>query len=99
MFWADIAAAPIVVPAVFFLWKYASITITADQSSTTVDLGIPFMLGFAIHRTIGILDFIKKNILPDPDLRSTAAKPAQSQGAASAGSAARVTVPSLVQSH
>lgn len=67
MFGAEVLMAPIVVPVVFFLFNLSSISEFApSQSSITMNIGVAFVLGFAIRRTIGILDLIKKRILPDP---------------------------------
>lgn len=67
MFGAELLMAPIVVPVVFFLFAMTNITtFTPSESSITVNIGVAFILGFAIRRTIGLIDVIKKRLLPDP---------------------------------
>lgn len=61
MCWAELLIAPIVVPVVFFLFAMTGITdFVPSQASVTVNIGVAFILGFAIRRTIGLLDIIKK---------------------------------------
>lgn len=67
MFWAELLIAPIVVPVVFFLFAMTGITdFVPTQASVTVNIGVAFIFGFAIRRTIGLLDIIKKRFFPDP---------------------------------
>ena len=68
MFWTEIVIAPLIVLVVFFLFTYTGITnIELSEVSMTVYLGFAFILGFAIRRTVGLLDIIKKRFLPDPE--------------------------------
>lgn len=67
MFWAEILMAPIVVPVVFFLFAMTGITdFVPSENSVTVNIGVAFIFGFAIRRTIGFIDLIKKRFFPDP---------------------------------
>ena len=67
MFWTEIVIAPPVVLVIFFLFELAGITgISPSESSLTGNVGFAFVFGFAIRRTIGLLDAIKKRILPEP---------------------------------
>lgn len=67
MFVAEILIAPIVVSVVFFLFTMTGITdFTPSQASVTTNIGVAFIFGFAIRRTIGLLDLIKKRFFPDP---------------------------------
>lgn len=67
MFWAELFISPIVVLVVFFLFAFTGITAFApSETSLTVSIGFAFILGFAIRRTIGLLDTLKKRIFPDP---------------------------------
>lgn len=67
MFWAEIFIAPLVVLVVFFLFAFTGITAFApNEASITVCIGFAFVLGFAVRRTIGFLDALKKRIFPDP---------------------------------
>ena len=67
MFWAELLMAPIVVPVVFFLFNLSGISeFSPSQSSITTTIGVAFIFGFAIRRTIGVLDLIKKRFFPDP---------------------------------
>jgi len=67
MFWAELLIAPIVVPVVFFLFAFTDITsFVPSEASLTVNIGIAFIFGFAIRRTVGLLDIIKKRFFPDP---------------------------------
>jgi hypothetical protein len=67
MFWAELAIAPIVVPVVFFLFAFTDITsFVPSEVSLTVNVGIAFIFGFAIRRTVGLLDILKKRFFPDP---------------------------------
>jgi hypothetical protein len=60
MFWTEVCIAPLVVIVVFFLFSYTGITaIQLSEVSIIVTLGVAFILGFAIRRTIGFLDIIK----------------------------------------
>src|SRR5262249_9217432 len=74
MFWTEIWITPLVVTVIFFLFSYTGITaIQPSATSITTELGLAFILGFAIRRTIGFLDIIKKRLFPDPE---PAGKPA-----------------------
>lgn len=67
MFWAELLMAPIVVPVVFFLFSLSGISeLSPSESSITTNIGVAFIFGFAIRRTIGVLDLIKKRFFPDP---------------------------------
>ena len=67
MFLAEAAIAPVVVLVIFFLFTLTGITgISPTETSLAGQLGFAFMFGFAIRRTIGLLDTIKKKIFPDP---------------------------------
>jgi hypothetical protein len=67
MFWAELFIAPIVVLVVFFLFTFTGITsFTPSETSLTVSIGFAFILGFAVRRTIGLLDTLKKRIFPEP---------------------------------
>ena len=64
---AEALMAPVVACVIFFLLEKTGITeISAAGESTFVVLGFAFVLGYAIRRTVGILDNIKKRLLPDP---------------------------------
>lgn len=72
MFWTEVFIAPIVVLAIFFLFDLTGITgISPQESSITGIAGFAFVFGFAIRRTIGLLDTVKKRIFPDPAPAST----------------------------
>lgn len=59
--------APVVACVIFFLFSKTGITeISPSGESVLVVLGVAFILGYAIRRTIGILDNLKKRILPEP---------------------------------
>lgn len=67
MFWAELLMAPVVVPVIFFLFTLSGMSeFIPSQSSITMNIGVAFIFGFAIRRTIGILDIIKKRFFPDP---------------------------------
>lgn len=67
MFWAEILIAPIVVLVVFFLFALTGITdFVPSEASLTINIGVAFIFGFAIRRTVGLLDLIKKRFFPDP---------------------------------
>ena len=67
MFWAELFISPIVVLVVFFLFAFTGVTNFApSEASLTVNIGFAFILGFAVRRTIGLLDVLKKRIFPDP---------------------------------
>ena len=67
MFWAELLMAPVVVPVIFFLFTLSGMAeFIPSQSSITMNIGVAFIFGFAIRRTIGILDIIKKRFFPDP---------------------------------
>lgn len=64
---AEALAAPVVACVVFFLVnKTGIIDVSPSSESVLVVLGVAFILGYAIRRTIGILDSLKTRILPDP---------------------------------
>lgn len=72
MLWTEIIIAPLVVLVVFFLFHLTGITdFIPNEASLTVNLGIAFIFGFAIRRTVGLLDIIKKRFFPDPSPGST----------------------------
>jgi hypothetical protein len=63
----EIVITPLVVITIFFLFSLAGITdFKPSESSSSMILGISFILGFSIRRTMGLLDNIKKRLLPDP---------------------------------
>jgi hypothetical protein len=67
MFWAEVFIAPIVVLAIFFLFSFTGITgISLQETSITGIVGLAFIFGFAIRRTLGLFDTIKKRVFPDP---------------------------------
>lgn len=67
MFVAECLIAPIAVTVVFFLFPFTDITsFVPSEASLTVNLGVAFILGFAIRRTMGLLDHIKKRFFPEP---------------------------------
>ncbi len=67
MILTEIVITPYTVITIFFLFSFAGITsFVPTESSIYQTLGIAFILGFAIRRTAGLLDTIKKRILPDP---------------------------------
>ena len=67
MFWTEIVIAPVVVLVIFFLFTLTGITgISPSETSLPGNIGFAFIFGFAIRRTLGLLDTIKKRILPDP---------------------------------
>src|SRR5262249_28329612 len=78
-FWTEIAIAPIVIPVVFFLFAFVSLS-DPSKASSTVRLGIAFLLGFSIRRTVGLLDLAKKKILPDPNTSPSNVKAIPSPG-------------------
>ncbi len=64
---AEILMAPLVVCVIFFMFGMTDITsISLTNDSFFVILGFSFILGYAIRRTVGILDNLKKRLLPDP---------------------------------
>jgi hypothetical protein len=67
MFYVEAAIAPVVIPVIFFLLGLAGLTpMSPTETSLAGQLGVAFVLGFAIRRTLGLLDTIKKKLLPDP---------------------------------
>jgi len=72
MFWAELLIAPVVVPVAFFLFGMTGVTadFVPSEASVTVNIGVAFIFGFAIRRTVGLLDNIKKRFFPDPSTRS-----------------------------
>jgi hypothetical protein len=67
MFVTEILITPWVVTVVFFLFDLTGITsLNPNESNTLTTLGFSFILGFSIRRTVGLLDLIKKKILPHP---------------------------------
>jgi len=67
MFWTELLIAPIVVPVVFFLFAFTDITgFIPSEASLTVQIGVAFIFGFAIRRTMGLLDTIKNRFFPTP---------------------------------
>jgi hypothetical protein len=72
MLWAEVLIAPTVVLVVFFLFHFTGIKdFVPNESSLTVNMGIAFIFGFAIRRTVGLLDLVKKRFFPDPAPGST----------------------------
>ena len=67
MFFTEILITPWVVTVVFFLIDFTGMTsLKPNESSIFTTLGFSFILGFSIRRTVGLLDLIKKKILPHP---------------------------------
>jgi hypothetical protein len=67
MFWTEVLITPLVVTVVFFLFTYTGITVfQPSEVSMTVNVGFAFIFGFAIRRTVGFLDIIKKRFFPEP---------------------------------
>ncbi len=67
MILTEIIITPPVVLMIFFLFPITGLTnIIPSESSIHMSIGIAFVLGFAIRRTVGLLDTIKRRILPDP---------------------------------
>lgn len=63
----EIVITPLTVLTIFFLFAFTGITgFTPTESSIYATLGISFILGFAIRRTTGFLETIKKRLLPEP---------------------------------
>lgn len=64
---AEAIMAPIVACVIFFLLEKTEITeISAAGESIFIVLGFAFILGYAIRRTVGLLDNIKTRLLPEP---------------------------------
>ncbi len=67
MFWTEVVVAPLVVLVIFFLFSFTGITgILPQETSITGNAGFAFIIGFAIRRTMGLFDTLKKRIFPDP---------------------------------
>jgi hypothetical protein len=67
MMWTEVAIAPVVVLVIFFLFALTGITgISPSETALSGNIGFAFIFGFAIRRTLGLLDTIKKRIFPDP---------------------------------
>jgi hypothetical protein len=67
MFWTELIISPAVVLVIFFLFALTGITgISPNETSLPGNIGFAFIFGFAIRRTLGLLDTIKKRIFPDP---------------------------------
>lgn len=67
MFCTEVLIAPIVVVAIFFLFNLTGITgISTQGTSLTGIVGFAFIFGFAIRRTLGLFDNVKKRIFPEP---------------------------------
>jgi hypothetical protein len=63
----EIVIAPIVTCVVFFLFAYTGITeFSSTDTSIFIVLGFSFIFGYAIRRTVGLLDSLKRRILPEP---------------------------------
>jgi hypothetical protein len=72
MFWTEIVISPIVVVAIFFLFNLTGITgISVQGTSITGIVGFAFIFGFAIRRTLGLFDNVKKRIFPEPEPASS----------------------------
>jgi hypothetical protein len=60
---AEIVIAPIAVPIIFFLFAFTGITsVSVGETSLPVTIGLAFILGYAIRRTLGVIDVIKTKI-------------------------------------
>jgi hypothetical protein len=67
MFVAEAVIAPVVVPVIFFLLMLTGLIATAPTATSLAgQLGVAFVIGFAVRRTVGLLDTVKKKVLPDP---------------------------------
>jgi hypothetical protein len=67
MYFTELLMTPLVVNVVFFLFGFTGIeAFKPNESSMATTVGFAFILGFAIRRTVGLLDTIKKRFLPDP---------------------------------
>jgi hypothetical protein len=67
MFLTELVITPLVVTVVFFLFGFTGISgFAPNESNIAQTVGFAFILGFAIRRTVGLLDLIKKRFLPDP---------------------------------
>jgi hypothetical protein len=67
MYLTEVLITPFVVTVVFFLFGFSGITgFNPSEASIITTVGFAFILGFAIRRTVGLLDIIKKRFLPDP---------------------------------
>lgn len=67
MFWTEVVIAPVVVLVIFFLFTLTGITgISPGETALPGNVGFAFIFGFAIRRTLGLLDTIKKRIFPEP---------------------------------
>lgn len=63
----EVVIAPIVTCVIFFLFTYTGITEFAPtDTSIFIILGFAFIFGYAIRRTVGLLDSLKRRILPEP---------------------------------
>ena len=63
----EIAMAPIVTCVVFFLFSMTGITeFSPSEESMVVTLGFAFLFGYAVRRTVGLLENIKQRVLPTP---------------------------------
>ncbi len=67
MFVTEVLITPLVVTVVFFLFGLTGIAgFVPPESNIAQTVGFAFILGFAIRRTVGLIDLIKKRFLPDP---------------------------------
>ena len=63
----EIVMAPIVTCVIFFLFDATGITeFSPADDSIVIVLGFAFIFGYAVRRTIGLLDNIKQRLLPSP---------------------------------
>jgi hypothetical protein len=63
----EVVIAPIVTCVIFFLFTYTGITeFSPTDASIFIVLGFAFIFGYAIRRTVGLLDSLKRRILPEP---------------------------------
>jgi len=63
----EIFMAPIVTCVIFFLFDATGITeFSPADDSIVIVLGFAFIFGYAIRRTVGLLDNIKQRLLPSP---------------------------------
>lgn len=68
MFLTEIFITPLVVIAIFLLFPFTGLdSFAPSESSIYISLGIAFIFGFSIRRTVGLLDNIKRRIFPDPE--------------------------------
>ena len=64
---SEVIITPLVVITIFFMFNFSGlVAISLQESSVYQTLGFAFILGFAIRRTVGLLDMVKRRLLPEP---------------------------------